>query len=365
MSVIELMGASERAAAGEAWRALEAQAPERHLAASWDWVETWLDHYGEVVPHRFAIAPGRGAALVTEEVKRRGPLRIRSLHLGTTGEPKGETIYSSYNAPLALAGREAEFAQGLAERLLAERRWDELVVERFAPAAADVLFSVLPGIVVEREDAPTVDLRMALDKDGDVLATLRSRTRQQTRRSMRDLGDLEVEVAETHELAVDILDELIDLHQRRWIAEGEPGVFASERFTGFHRDLIRRLLPSGGVMLFRVRSQAGTVGCIYNLIDGQRVLSHLQGFMPFEDRKLKPGFVSHVLCMQACSERGYAEYDLLPEPTLYKLELSNSMSAVVSGKLVRRRPATMLLAAGRRARRILSGEARRGGARSQ
>lgn len=347
-TAVELMDSTERAAAAEAWRELEAEVPASRLAASWDWVDIWLDRYGDVVPHRFAIAPGLGATLVTEELKRRGPLRIRRLHLGTVGEPKGETVYASYNGPLARPTDEAGFMRALAVRLLAERGWDELVIERFSPAAAESMLAALPGIAVAREDAPTVDLRAAAHNGGDVLATLRARTRQQTRRSMRQLGPLAVEVAETDERAADILEELIELHQRRWVAEGELGLFSSGRFTGFHRDLIRRLLPTGRVMLFRVRAEAGTVGCVYNLIDGDRVISYLQGLMPFEDGKLKPGFVSHVLCMQECFERGYSEYDLLPEATPYKLELSNTMGQLVSGQFVRRRPRTLPLVAGRR-----------------
>jgi hypothetical protein len=66
---------------------------------------------------------------------------------------------------------------------------------------------------------------------------------------------------------------------------------------------------------------------------------------------VKPGFVSHALCMQACFERGFAEYDLLPEPTGYKLELSNGMREMVSGRLSRRRPKPLLMDAARRARR--------------
>ena len=352
-TAVELMDASERAVAAEAWRALEAEVPASRLAASWDWVDIWLDRYGDVVPHRFAIAPGRGATLVTEELKRRGPLRIRRLRLGTVGEPKGESVYTSYNGPLARPADEAEFMRALAERLLAERGWDELVLERFSPTAAGSMLAALPGFAVAREDAPTVDLRAASQAGGDVLATLRARTRQQTRRSMRDLGPLEVEVAETHEWAADILEELIDLHQRRWVAEGESGLFSSGRFSGFHRDLIRRLLPTGRVMLFRVRAEAGTVGCVYNLIDGDRVISYLQGLMPFEGGKLKPGFVSHVLCMQECFERGYSEYDLLPEPIPYKLELSNTMRELVTGRFVRRRPRTVPILAGRRVKGLV------------
>jgi CelD/BcsL family acetyltransferase involved in cellulose biosynthesis len=38
---------------------------------------------------------------------------------------------------------------------------------------------------------------------------------------------------------------LIELHQARWAGRGQPGVFASEKFTRFHRLLAAKLIPRG------------------------------------------------------------------------------------------------------------------------
>ena len=351
---VELLPAGDRDEAARHWQALEQRVPDRPISCSWTWVETWLEHYGDAVPHRFALGHGPdgplGLTLGTEDTRARGPVRLRRLHLGTVAEPEGEGVYACYNALLAAPEDAAAFASALAGRLGRERGWDELRLDRFHPAAAEAVLRAFGRVETSTEQAPTVDLRAAGAKGGEVLATLRSRTRQQIRRSLRELGEVTTEVAATPAEATAILDELIELHQRRWEGEGAAGAFASARLTAFHRALIARLLASGGVMLFRARAESGTVGCIYNVNDGDHVLSYLQGFAPFADKKVKPGFVSHALCMQACFERGLAEYDLLPEPTGYKLELSNGMRELVSGRLSRRRPKPLLLDAARRAR---------------
>jgi CelD/BcsL family acetyltransferase involved in cellulose biosynthesis len=50
-------------------------------------------------------------------------------------------------------------------------------------------------------------------------------------------------------------------------------------------------------------------------------LMYQGGFAQFEDPRVKPGVVTHVLCMQACLERGLDAYDLLAGDQPYKREL--------------------------------------------
>src|SRR4051812_24571765 len=94
--VVDVLSADQRALAAKTWRALEASI-EVGVADSWDWIETWLDHYGDMSRHRFAIGHGPdgpcGIALLVEGVdQRRGPLPVRTLHIGTAGEPDAETV---------------------------------------------------------------------------------------------------------------------------------------------------------------------------------------------------------------------------------------------------------------------------------
>src|SRR4051794_24636800 len=99
---IHWIGPSDRASAAEIWTALERRLESEALTCSWDWTEVWLQHYGDVVPHRFAVGQSRdgrpyGVALVCRGHRRRGPFPVRSVHLGTAGEPPGEGVYVEYN----------------------------------------------------------------------------------------------------------------------------------------------------------------------------------------------------------------------------------------------------------------------------
>ena len=344
-------GAREEAAG--IWRALDAG---EAISATWDWNGTWLEHYGDVVPHRFAVGEVSGdpcgIALVTEAVgRRRGPFRVRSVHLGTTGEPPGESVFVCPNNLLVDAKHRAAFASALVEALRAERGWHELVLDRFVADDARVLARDAPSLELEELTCRVMDLRSAEDNDGSVMAALKSRTRSKIRRSLRGLGAVETEWAQTSGEALEVLDDLIELHQRRWRRVGEPGAFASPRVVAFHRDLVPKLLARDAVVLFRVRAAGGTVGCRYAFVEGGRVLGYQSGLASYEDNRISPGFVTHVACMQAAFERGMSEYDFQVGDSAFKRELSTTAGTLIGA--VQRRPAFRwrlmdLLAAARR-----------------
>lgn len=88
----------------EIWRLLEAEFGKGRLATSRTWVETWLDHYGALVPHYFVLGVVErqycAIALITESLARYGPPRITRLHFETAGEPTGQSVHVINNGLL-------------------------------------------------------------------------------------------------------------------------------------------------------------------------------------------------------------------------------------------------------------------------
>jgi CelD/BcsL family acetyltransferase involved in cellulose biosynthesis len=335
------------------WQALEARA-EPGLTCSWTWTETWLRHYGDVVPHRFLLVGGEAdpdaLALVTRSLRRvKGVPLLRRVHLGTAGEPPGESVHVECNRLLARPGARAEAAAAIARALRGQRGWDELVLDGFDAEDAAAL-TAEGGFELREEPSPTTDLAAIRERGGDVLGALSNGVRRRVERALRGLGELEADWAATSAQAREIYDELVALHQARWEAAGERGAFASPRFHAFHAELIERLLPRGEVVLFRVRGAAGTIGCLYSLVDRGRVLFYQGGLAQLADNKLRPGLVAHVLCMQACLERSFAEYDFLAGESRYKRELSATERTLVWAT-ARRGPRSAAFEAARRLRR--------------
>ncbi|MCC6791342.1 MAG: hypothetical protein IT336_06650, partial [Thermomicrobiales bacterium] len=51
---IELI--SSRTEIARLWQEVEQTVGVDALTATWAWTETWLEHFGDLVPHRFAVA---------------------------------------------------------------------------------------------------------------------------------------------------------------------------------------------------------------------------------------------------------------------------------------------------------------------
>ncbi len=333
-ATVELLGPAERERAAAAWAALEAQGRPA-LACSWWWTGTWLRHYGDTVPHAFALVEADGvplaAALVTWSTRRVGRFpALRSLHLGTAGEPAEETVRVERNALLTAPGARGAATLALRRRLDALPGWDELRLDGFVPEDARELLGEVHA-EVEQERCPVADLSAMRERGAPVLEALGSGARRRVRQGLRQLGEVEVEWAQDEAQALDVLDELVALHEARW----RPGVFSAPRFAAFHRDLVSR---SGGrepVWLVRARAGGRVVGCLYGFVEDGAALFYQSGLMASADNRVRPGLVTHALAMQACLDRGLDLYDFLGGESRYKLELATGSRELVSARVPR------------------------------
>lgn len=334
--ITRVLDATQRAEIAPVWSALEAKIAGSGLVCSWDWTRTWLDHYADVVPHRFVIGERDdtpcGVALIAK-LASLGRLRPPTIALGTTGEPAGSSVFVERNRLLVGPADRAAFAASLMAQLDRDRRWQRLRLDGMVPEDAGVLLDGRTRVRMRTEECPVADLRHG---DGDdVLESLPTSKRRRVRQALRYLGTLDTHWAESAAEADAMLDELIALHTARWLAEAQPGAFASTRFTAFHRELIARLHPSGRAALFRVRRDGETIGCLYGLIEDDRMLFYQGGLQRFEDNRLRVGIAAHALFMQACRDRGLSRYDFLAPTARYKSDLSTSSEELVWAEIER------------------------------
>ena len=335
----------------EQWRALEMQIGDDSLMCSADWTQTWLTHYGDLVPHRFAVARADGkvcgVCLLTAGVAQKdGPFPVRSVHVGTAGEPDADNVCVEYNRLLIDEGLHAEFVHILTAHLAAEAAWDEIRLDGFARSDAEALFDQCRLFQVREAAAFYHDLAAARDSGSTVLEQLGYATRKNIRKNLKAYGKLQIEWAESVQHAEHIFDEMVRLHQARWTSAGEPGAYASRRFYAFHQALLRRLVPQQRAVMFRVRCGTETVGCVQMFIDRNRALSYQGGSAAYEG-KLSPGLVVDYLCMEECLRRGLDAYDFLCGGSHHKQKLSTSSTSLVWARLRRPRAKFFVLAAAR------------------
>ena len=302
------------------WRRLEAEFGEIGLSCSADWTEVWLNAYGDLVPHHFLtareVASGRlvGICLVTEGVaQKEGPLPIRTLHIGTAGEPDRDSVCVEYNRLFVKPGLEREFAVLIVEYLESRTGFDQWNLDGFAGSDLDVFLAEPAGpeaaphvtaarqggavsgnLELKRESAYWFDLKTTREAGGDVLSQLRSSTRRKVKRSLEAWESLKVDVSDSLELATEMFGELVELHQARWNSAGKPGSYSSDRFLRFHEELLSRLVPQQRMAFVRVRSPAGTLGCVQLLVDRNRALLYQCGRV-FAEGSQSPGVVLDYL----------------------------------------------------------------------
>jgi CelD/BcsL family acetyltransferase involved in cellulose biosynthesis len=343
---------AERSAAGAAWRAAERHSSHELLPfCGWDWTQRWLGRFGDIVPHEFVIAERdgvpRAAALLTRSTRRRGPITVRRMHVGTAGEPDDCGVFVEYNGLCVAPVERGEFATALLDHIHRSRGWDELHLDGFASEHAAALLAAEPRMVSRHRSSPVLDL----DGPADLVDALGSRSaRAAVRRSLRGLQPYSTVWAQDVDVALRLLDDLARLHQQRWQDKGEPGAFASQRFRDFHRDMVAEWLPAGRAVLFAVRHHDEVVAAVYGFVVGDTLQYYQGGFRMFENGKVRAGYAAHMLIATAARDRGLKHYEYLVGDSRFKSDLSTGQRTLTWAHLTRRRPRAMAVEVARRIR---------------
>lgn len=323
------------------WQTLEAQFEDVPLMCSSVWTSTWIEQYGDLVPYSFVVASRDqipcGICLLTEGVEQfDGPLPIKTLHLGTAGEPTADSVCVEYNSLLIQPADQSAFMKALLELLSDHPTWDSLNFDGFDSIELENWDLSFPEISVRKIESRYFDLQLIRDEEREVISGFGYSTRKNLRKNMKTYGNLTTEWAETIEQAESIFSDLVTLHQTRWQKEGQPGSYGSERFTRFHEALIQKLIPTGQMGLFRVKIDDAVIGCVQVLIDRNRVLCYQGGSAEYQG-KLSPGVITDYLCIEECFQRGFDAYDFLAGNSHHKQKMSTHHSYLTWAQIQRPR----------------------------
>ena len=325
------------------WRRLETDAGSSYFL-SWAWIETWLACLPEAHRPALAVIRDRNAPVAAyflgaRSALRHGAFRSRGLYLNATGDARCDGLRVEHNGILRAPGSGVTLETMVD---LMPGAWDELHL----PAVDASAFPELNALT-DREDyrvridrsvsAPYVDLDLVRAVPGGYASVLSSSMRAQVRRTQRELGDLDIEIAADERHAFEIYDELVRLHARRWHLRGEPGAFGEPFFDQFHRRLIATRLRHGEIQLMRVRAHGKTVGCLYNLVHKDRVLFYQSGIATFDDPHVKPGYLCHAVAVEHNARAGHAVYDLLGGNARFMHSLSTAETRLLWLRVQRRR----------------------------
>ena len=178
-----------------------------------------------------------------------------------------------------------------------------------------------------RKPSYRIDLGVARAHAGGYLATAQRQHAAETAPSVRlyaEQGVLELQRAASVGQALAFFDEMGRLHQETWTTRGEPGAYAYPFFVRFHRALIAQCLAEGLVEVVRVSCAALPIGYVYNFRYRGHVLFYLSGFRYDPDPRLRPGLVTHLMCIEQHVREGAAVYDFMEGEARYKASLGQA-----------------------------------------
>jgi CelD/BcsL family acetyltransferase involved in cellulose biosynthesis len=314
------------------WLDLESRASP-HFFLSWDWIGCWIAE----ASLRPAVLIGKVddqivllGALAPSSRRDVLPIAIHGLQLHAIGDLQHDIITIEYNGFLVdrecIGKVETEAIAFLLDGTIVDGlRRDELHLRNIpgdlehAVARSGYYYGVL-----QRKPSWRVNLAPIRADGKQYLDCLSANTRQQIRRAMRlyeKRGPLTATPADTVPEALAFLDGLKELHQRYWTSRDEPGAFAYPFFERFQKRLIEACLPRGTAEIVKIAAGQDIIGYVYNFIYCGHVYAYQTGFRYDDDARLKPGLVSHCLCINRHVENGGKVYDFMAGEARYKANL--------------------------------------------
>jgi CelD/BcsL family acetyltransferase involved in cellulose biosynthesis len=190
---------------------------------------------------------------------------------------------------------------------------DELAVAFGAHLAADGW-----TVVREREEVcPILDLQPGLDYDG-YLGTLGKKERHEVRRKVRRAeaaGDVRLERSTD---PIGDLDEFVDLHQKKWGADGLfPPTPGGAQSRAFFRGLFEHCGPDGLIALHFLAVGGRRIAAGIWFDDGETLYFYNAGVDP-EARELSPGVVLVARSIEMALQAGRSRFDFLRGDEPYK-----------------------------------------------
>lgn len=318
LQVRPLSAVSEMADIADPWNALARGVPMH----GYDWLAGWLASYSGEASDPLVLSVWRDEQLIGL-----APWRLeRSARSGQVIRWLGDgEVCTDHPTILAAEEDRLEVGDQLADWLVDEQiSWDLVDLDHAdaSDLAIEAFFEAMdardcPVQSVQDDACWAIDLPCDWE---DYLARQSKSHRKQLRRAERRVLDSDncrwrpVRTAAELEEAWPIL---VDLHQRRRQSLGEPGCFASERFTEFHYTLARRLLEKDQLRISWIELRGKPAAIEYHFAGPDAVYAYQGGVEP-ELLDEEPGRLSIIATLKDAIAEGRKTFDFLRGDEPYK-----------------------------------------------
>lgn len=326
------------------WEAAFEATPGASVFVSADWVETWLETFGDLLNPEILLfkvdSNVVGAALLISKITWNYGIPFKTIILGTSGESAKDCPWVEFNGILCSPGFEKLISEEL-KHIFDSRNVDEVILPGWLESS---FYRQLRADLIQLNeirtdfDCPYVDLSELRKLNKTFLETISRNRRKKINRAARVYGECDevsVNGSDTVEDALEKFEKLIEFHQAYWHARGGSGRFSSERFYNFHIGLIKRLFHQGGVQILEIVCAGEAIGYNYNLVLDGHVYAYQTG-TSYQGLKYEmPGYVCDSASIQHCLDGGLECYDFMAGRDNYKLSLCREASNLMWARFER------------------------------
>lgn len=330
----------------EIWTSILKECPHSYYL-SWTWTEIWIKSLPTNCNLSLVVGFNNDSPVIafflgSKTITTYRFFKFHQIALNQTLIPNIDvTTYIEYNAILIDPKITVSLESLL--NLIPIKSWDEFRLVRCSSFYQPNL--ILSANISKKYDFSIkhlnsyyVNLENIRRNNNDYLALVSQNRRKQIRRSIKEyekLGEIRIQIAENVEEALNILDELIELHRKRWVERGYSGAFSTEYFIHFHQTLISECFEHGEIQLIRVSAGEHIIGCSYNFVYNRNVYAISGGFNYLPANFYLPGFVCDYFGALHNAMLNHQSYDFMSGEDEYKISLStnhNEMQTIIIRK---------------------------------
>jgi CelD/BcsL family acetyltransferase involved in cellulose biosynthesis len=322
------------------WEQLLRTMPGHSLFLTWEWLYYWAKHFLQDNELKIILFQDHRQTLVGV-----APLYIRT----TTVRPLisvrefrflgDDTVCSSYLDVIVSEGDKRAVLQRLYHYLFNEARneWDILTLSDVPAESSsldiwDDLLNEAGKVreVVAMTCCPVIRLPVDIESYRVSLGRNRRYSLQRKKKRLEAAGRIDY-VRVTRPAEIDAaFESLIALHQQRWSAGPNGGVFTNDRSLGFHREIVRVSSERGWISLDLLLVDGQPVAAIYGFIYEGVYYFYLPGFNPKSIPTASPGLLLLAHRIEQAILEGAQMVDLLQGVQAYKLEWSTGLRRSVT-----------------------------------
>ncbi len=330
------------------WNVLLKQSKSNSIFLTWEWLDSWLRAYQTTEKPYVILFRNKKqeligiAPFVINDIKGGFFLKYRALYFW--GLTKG-VKESEYLDIIAKSGLEDAVCRKVFEVLISKSRdWDILLYHEVPESSVCIrIFRKL----IEKYRWPSVETSHGCsvinlpETYDDYIKSLKPRMRTKLRslpKRMRKGYSVELEVLQNHDKLEKTLASFIELHQKKWKAEGHLGVFTDQKRRDFYQFISNAFVGNQWLIIFSLKVdgvyRAHEFGFVYN-----NKLFVIQEGYDTDWEKNGIGNVLRTFVLQYCIDNSLDEYDFLGGVTYHKdswgVFIKNSISITIGRRCLK------------------------------